>query len=51
MIESYVESMNAGFEMGTLVLKGIELSLAGIAGPPRHGNDGVLRGIQNDVVV
>lgn len=51
MIEYYVESMNVGFEMGTLVLKGIELSLAGIAGPPRRGNDRVLRGIQNDVVV
>ena len=50
LIESYIESMNVGFEMGTLVLKRIELGLAGIAGPPRRRNDGVLRGIGDDVV-
>lgn len=51
LIESHVESMNIRFEMGTLVLKGIELRLAGVAGQPRSRNNIVLRGIENDVVV
>jgi len=41
--------MNVGFEMGTLVLEGIELSFAGIAGQPRRGSDSVLR-IMNGIV-
>jgi len=51
LVESYVEPMNVGFEMGTLVLEGIKLSSAGIAGQPRRSNDSVLRVIKNNDVV
>lgn len=51
LTESNIESMDIGFKVRTLVLKGIELSLAGIASPPRSRNDSVLNTIDgNDVV-
>lgn len=49
--EFCIESMNVRFKMGMLGLKGIELSGVGIVGPPRRKNNGVLRDIQNDIII
>ena len=49
--EFCIESMNVRLKMGMLGLKGIELSGVGIVGPPRRKNNGVLRDIQNDIII
>ena len=36
MLSSYIKPMNIGFEMGALLLEGVELGLAGVTGPSRQ---------------